>query len=62
MLEKLEKLLKEHNWFHEQSESEKIWKEGRKELKEIESLLEKLDKPTAKELWNKWCPFEFRKL
>lgn len=42
-VEKLTKLLKEHDWYYHQSDDNRIWEEGQKKHDEIVRLREKIN-------------------
>ena len=61
-LEKLEKLLRNHNWYHLLSHAPDVQQKGLLEKQEIQSVIgqlkqEGLEKDALK-LWIRWCPYD----
>lgn len=61
--EKFEKLLSQHDWYYQYTDSYEIWARGKDEKDEIVhtmKYLESIDKERVKNLYKKFCPLKGR--
>jgi hypothetical protein len=54
--EKLELLLKHHDWYFEMSDNNRYYSSGRYILGKIQRLIYKVGEPTVTQLWDKYAP------
>ena len=59
MLEKITKLMRNHDWYFEYSDDQKVWKRGWREKYEIMDLLKKIPLNEL-EIYIKLIPNDFR--
>lgn len=56
-VEKLEMLLRVHDWWYMMSDSYSVYSDGELERKEIEALMQVVGEPTASALYQKYSPY-----
>lgn len=60
--EQLEERLKKHDWYFEYCDDHSKWSKGNADLKQINKALNELcEEQEAKDLYNKYCPKDFRR-
>lgn len=61
-LEKLENLLKTHNWYFHLNKESRVQEQGARQKEEIQSMINHLRKQGMEQqvyrLWLRWCPYD----
>jgi hypothetical protein len=58
--QELEKALRSHDWYYQYSDDSRAWQKGQDEKNEISSLMKQLPREKAVELYNKYCPKDWK--
>ncbi len=61
MKNKLIKMLEKHDWYFEMSDDHRYWVNGKRQLAEINEAMKDMNHSDAIDLWNEFCPVDFRR-